>query len=102
MADTSHTEGPVISREEGEAIEYVQSLKGFHLNWISFVIAIPCLYLLNIYTTPEEMWVIYPALGWLLGIALHGVVLLTMFGIFGVLGPKWEKRQIENRLRKGK
>lgn len=87
-----------VGREEGEAIEYVQNLRGFHLNWICFVIAIPCLYFLNIYTTPEDMWVIYPALAWLVAIAMHGAVMLTLHGFLGVLGPRWQKRQIEKRL----
>lgn len=98
MADTKKSELPGVNREEGEAIEYVQNLKGFHLNWISFVIVIPCLYVLNLYTTPDELWVIYPALGWLLGIVLHGATVMIMFGGFGIFGAKWERRKIEKRL----
>lgn len=98
MADNKISELTGVNREEGEAIEYVQNLKGFHLNWICFVIVIACLTMLNLYTTPDELWVIYPALGWLLGIVLHGVTLMIMFGGIGVFGAKWERRQIEKRL----
>lgn len=99
MSNNRKSELPGINREEGEAIEYVQNLKGFHLNWICFVIVIPCLYWLNMYISPDDFWVIYPALGWLLGIALHGVVMMTLYGGFGFFGTKWEKRQIEKRLK---
>ena len=98
MADSKTSQIPGLNREEGEAIEYVENLKGFHINWICFVIVIPCLYLLNIYTTPDELWIIYPLLGWLLGIVLHGATLLILFGGFGLFGTKWEQRKIEKRL----
>lgn len=97
MADSKTPELKDVSREEGEAIEYVQNLRGFHMNWICFLIVIPCLYLLNIYTTPDEIWIQYPLFGWLLGIALHGAVLLIQFGGFGLFGAKWEQRKIEKR-----
>lgn len=88
---------PDVIREEGEAIEFVDNLKGFHINWISFLIVIPCLYLLQIFTTPDESWILYPIFGWLLGIILHGAVIVVMFGGFGLFGADWERRQIDKR-----
>lgn len=95
--DAGTLEDPAAIREEGEAIEYVDNLKGFHINWISFLIVIPCLYLLQVFVTPDESWILYPIFGWLLGIALHGAVIVVMFGGFGLFGADWERRQIEKR-----
>lgn len=99
MANDKTTEGKEMSREDRETRDYVDNLKGFHLNWICFVIVIPCLYLLNMHVTPDELWVIYPAAGWLLGIVLHGVVMMTICGSLGVFGRDWEQRKIEKRFK---
>lgn len=90
--------GPIgLQREEAEALEYVQNLKGFHLNWITALLVLPCLYVLNIYLTPNVLWVRWAAAGWGLSLALHA---LTMYGLFGVFNTKWERRAVEKRLNK--
>lgn len=81
-----------LRREEAEAYDYVQNLKGFHLNWICYLIVIPGLYLLNIYVTPDELWVIYPAIAWLFAIGLHAAVI---FGLFHVFGNRWEQKHMD-------
>ncbi|MBV1885920.1 MAG: 2TM domain-containing protein [Parvibaculaceae bacterium] len=92
------TNGPIgLQREEAEALEYVQNLKGFHLNWITALLVLPCLYALNIYLTPNVLWVAWAAAGWGLSLVLHA---LTMYGLFGVFNTKWERRAVEKRLNK--
>ncbi|MDG1708693.1 MAG: 2TM domain-containing protein [Emcibacteraceae bacterium] len=87
----------MINREEEKALEYVKELKGFHINWLTYVVVIPALYLLNVFISPEYLWVVWPALGWGLGVGLHAV---TLFGISGIFSPEWEQRQFEKRLRR--
>lgn len=82
-------------RQEREAIQYVQNLKGFHMHWISYVVIMPCLYVMNIMLSPDRLWVITVALGWGSGLILHG---LSLFGIFGLLGGNWEQRQFQKRM----
>lgn len=94
MNNSRNSDRPAKSRQEAEEIDYVDNLKAFHLNWISFIIVISGLYVLNIYVSPNVLWVIYPAIGWAFAIALHALVI---FGLFGVFNTKWEKRQIEKR-----
>lgn len=94
MADNGNYKRLGKERDESESIEYVENLKGFHLNWISFLFVVPCLYALNRYVSPDILWVIYPAVGWAFGIALHALVI---FGLFGLFNTRWEKRQIEKR-----
>lgn len=83
------------SRDEEEALEYVKNLKGFHMNWMAYAVVIPCLYILNITVSPAYLWVVWPAMGWGIGITLHAV---NMFGLFGVFGADWERRQFEKRM----
>lgn len=87
---------PLFNNREEEAIEYVKNLKGFHLSWMTYVVVIPGLYILNIFVTPGYIWVIWPALGWGLAIIIRG---LKMFGLFGIFGADWEQRQFEKRMR---
>ena len=82
-------------RQERDAIQYVQSLKGFHMHWLSYVLIMPGLYVLNIMMNPDRLWVITVALGWGGGVILHG---LTLFGVFGLLGGNWEQRQFQKRM----
>lgn len=90
--------GPIgLQREEAETLEYVQNLKGFHLNWITALLVLPCLCALNFYLTPNVLWVTWAAAGWGMGLVLHA---LTMYGLFGVFNTKWERRAVEKRLNK--
>jgi hypothetical protein len=53
--------------------------------------------LLNLWTSPGFLWVIYPAIGWGIGLIVHG---LSVFEVFDLFGRDWEKRQIARRLRR--
>jgi transcriptional regulator with XRE-family HTH domain len=82
-------------RKEAEAIDYVQNLKGFHLNWLCFLVIIPFLYALNLYVSPNDIWIGWVIVPWAFSIALHAIVL---FGLFGLFGAKWEQRQFQKRM----
>ena len=86
-----------ISLEEEEAILYVRDLKGFYSHLIKYAVVITFLFILNMLKSPDHLWVIWPALGWGVGILFHG---LNVFKVFNFLGTDWEKRQIEKRLNK--
>jgi len=57
------------------------------MNWMAYAVVIPCLYILNITISPAYLWVVWPAMGWGVGIILQAV---NMFGLFGA---DWERRQ---------
>lgn len=86
-----------LSTEEEKVITYVRDIKGFYSHLIKYVIVIFCLLIINMINSPDYYWVIWPALGWGVGVLFHG---LNVFEFFDFLSPKWEKRQIEKRLRK--
>ena len=53
--------------------------------------------LLNLWTSPGFLWVIYPAIGWGIGLIVHG---LSVFEVLDPFGRDWERRQIARRLRR--
>ncbi len=88
---------PSLSEQEREAMEYVRDIKSFYINFGIYLAVMVFLLILNLLNNPDNLWVIWPAIGWGIGIVIHG---LGVFEIFSPLGDDWEKRQIERRLRK--
>ncbi len=82
-----------------EARKRVKQKKEFYQNLTSYVCVMPFLIALNLYTSPQHWWFIYPMLGWGMGLAMH------YFKVFGWPGapyqsPEWEEREIERELRR--
>lgn len=74
-----------------KAKEKVENIKGFYGNLTAYIIVIALLALLNFYTTSFP-WVIFPAIGWGLGVMAHG---FSAFGYMPFLGSDWEERKIK-------
>lgn len=72
------------------AKERIKKLKSFYSNLLSYCIVIPILAYLN-YSTTSFPWVIFPAVGW--GIGLIGHWMCT-YGYNPILGKNWEERKI--------
>ncbi|WP_295220803.1 2TM domain-containing protein, partial [uncultured Chryseobacterium sp.] len=71
----------------------VKEIKGFYGNLISYCIVIPFLIIINLITTPDNIWFFFPMLGWGIGVTAHG---MSVFAI----GKKWEERKIREILEK--
>jgi len=95
--ETDMTNQAALSEEEEKAIIYVRDIKGFYSHLIKYAVVISFLFIINIINSPGYFWVIWPALGWGIGVACHG---LNVFEVFNLFGPDWEKRQVEKRLNK--
>jgi len=95
MTDTAATTTPTIDTAERDAMEYVNNLRAFHLHWISFLVIMPGLYLLNRFLSPEFLWSAIVAGTWGLALVLH---IMVMIGMFGVFGAKWEQREFRKRM----
>jgi hypothetical protein len=74
-----------------KAKEQVEAIKGFYGNLISYCVVLPILAIVN-YNTTNFPWVLFPAVGWGFGVAVHG---MEVFGYNPLLGKDWEKRKIE-------
>ena len=68
----------------------VEEIKGFYSNLITYVIVISLLGYFN-YQTTNFPWVIFPAVGWGLGLLFHGI---NAFGYNPLFGSDWEERKI--------
>lgn len=84
-----------VSEEERRVFEQVRKLRSFYGHLISYVIVIAGLFAINLIFLPDYLWAVWPALGWGMGVMVHGLGLRSRHFLFG---PEWEKRQVEKRL----
>ncbi|KXH83348.1 2TM domain-containing protein [Chryseobacterium kwangjuense] len=87
-----------IDTEDGsyeKAKKRVKELKGFYGNLISYCTVIPFLIIVNLLTSPHNLWFYFPMLGWGVGVASHA------FQVFGV-GESWKERKIREIMEKQK
>lgn len=91
----SQTSDTTLRQDEQDAIKYVKDIKGFYSHLTTYALIITALFILNLIVTPGYMWVFWTAAGWGIGIVAHA---LSVFEVFNLFGPNWEKSQIEKRL----
>lgn len=84
-----------VSHEELLAFEHVRKLKRFYVHLLQYLVVIAGLTVLNQVQTPKHFWVIWPALGWGLGLLFHAA---SIFEFVPFFGAEWEKKQVEKRL----
>jgi hypothetical protein len=73
-----------------KAKERVEAIKGFYGNLIAYCLVIPFLAWLN-YRTTDFPWVLFPALGWGIGVLTHG---MEAYGYNPLWGKNWEEKKI--------
>jgi transcriptional regulator with XRE-family HTH domain len=88
---------PELSEEERNAMEYVRDIKSFYSHAMTYGCVMVLLLVINLVTNPGYLWVIWPALGWGVGLAIQG---FNTFEVINLFGDNWERRQIEKRLRR--
>lgn len=93
-----NTENYLQEKKYAMAKEHVSKLKGFYINLGMYCLLIPALIGLNIYSS-NFPWVLFPAVGWGLGLFFHGA---EVFGWNPILGKDWEQRKIEELMEKDK
>ncbi|VEN72674.1 XRE family transcriptional regulator [Candidatus Desulfarcum epimagneticum] len=72
-----------ISTEEEKTILYERKMKGFRRHFIQYAVVMMGLFILNAIKSPNHYWVIWPALGWGVGVLFHG---LNAFNVFNFSG----------------
>jgi hypothetical protein len=73
----------------------VEALRGFYIHLGVYVLVNAGLVLLNLITSPNNLWFYWPLLGWGIGLGAHA---LTVFGSERWFGPDWEERKIQELL----
>jgi hypothetical protein len=77
----------------------VEALRGFYVHLGVYVLVNLFLFLLNIITSPDNLWFYWPLLGW--GIA----IVVQAFSVFGpgrLFGAEWEEKKIQEIIEKEK
>ena len=94
-APASALRTPDLRPDEALALAHVRKVKRFYIHLIQYLIFIPALALINLLSSPGYWWVVWPALGWGIGLAAHSA---SVFGAVSLFDGAWEKRQVEKRL----
>lgn len=81
----------ISAKRYEKAKERVELIKGFYGNLTSYCIVIPVLAFIN-YRTTSFVWVIFPAIGWGIGLLGHG---LKAYGLNPLFGKGWEEKKIK-------
>jgi len=82
-------------QQEKDVFDQVRKLRGFYLHLMRYVIVILGLLAINLTFSPHTLWFYWVMLGWGLGLLSHA---FRVFRPAWMLGPDWEKREVEKRL----
>ena len=82
-------------QQEKEAFAYVRRLRFFYLHFFQYVVVCSVLLAANLIFSPRYLWSLWTIGGWGLAVLLHAV---RVFRRDWVLGPDWERREVEKRL----
>jgi hypothetical protein len=82
-----------------KAQKRVEDLKGFYGNLTSYVVVNVGLLILNLLTSPQNLWFFYPLLGWGIGVAIHA---MSVFNYMPFLSQNWEEKKIQELMNKEK
>lgn len=99
LREPKESEMPVPASNAAEADEAlafarVRRVKSFYLHVVRYVVVISALVVINLITS-SYFWAIWPALGWGVGLLMHG---LSAFEAVPFLHANWEKEQAEKYL----
>jgi len=78
-----------------EAKKRVEAIRGFYLHLVSYIVVNVALVIINLLTSTEYLWFIWPLIGWGIGLVIHA---FSVFG--GFWGKSWEERKIKEIMEK--
>jgi transcriptional regulator with XRE-family HTH domain len=90
-------QGEAMSHDEFLAYRQVRKLKGWYIHLAQYAVVIPFLFAINYLTKPDKFWAVWPALGWGLGLALHGLMISPWLARNSV---DWEAQQVQKYLKR--
>lgn len=82
-----------------KAQKKVEDIKGFYGHLTSYIVVITGIAILNLVTSRQHLWFLYPAMGWGIGVIVHG---MSVFNFIPVMGKNWEERKIKEYMEKEK
>ncbi|HET6568312.1 MAG TPA: 2TM domain-containing protein [Rhodothermales bacterium] len=88
---TTTPENQTTEDLEREARKRVREFRDFYVHLATYVVVNLFLIALNLITSPEYLWALFPLLGWGIGLGSHAV---SVFGLFGIWNKEWEERKV--------
>ena len=82
-------------KQEEEAFRYVRKLRRFYIHLFQYVLVVAALVAINLVFSPRYLWSLWVMAGWGIGILAHAS---SVFRPDWLLGPRWEREQVEKRL----
>lgn len=76
----------------------VENLKAFYIHLTVYILVNLMLFFINIFSASTYLWFLYPLGGWGIGVAIHGLTILSL----GKFGADWEERKIKEYIEKDK
>lgn len=80
----------MTDEQVSRARQRVRRLRDFYMHLAIYVVVMGGLALLNWAIWPNFWWVIFPAIGWGIGLVAHGV---SVFFEDSLFGREWEERK---------
>ena len=89
------TPSALSEQQESEAFAHVRKLRKFYMHLFNYVFICLVLLAINLTLNPSKLWALWVVGGWGLGVLLHAS---RVFRPDWLLGPQWEREQVEKRL----
>ncbi len=83
-----------------EARKRVKKKKGFYGHLSAFIAVGLFFFIMNMSTSPNELWFPFPMMGWGIGLVIHYFSVFGIPGMKGALTEEWEDRETANEMKK--
>jgi hypothetical protein len=77
-----------------QARKRVKKLKSFYSNFASWIVFSVFFIMLNVFTSSDSFWAIFPIMGWGIGVAFQA---FDVFGLPG-FGKNWEEKALQREM----
>lgn len=91
---TMHSSTSELNKQETLVLKEVRNLRRFYRHLIIYILVMIVLTVINLLTSTYP-WVVWPALGWGIGIFSHAI---RTFNPWKKFGDEWERKEVEKRL----
>lgn len=82
-----------------KAKKRVEEIKAFYASLTAFIVVNAFLMFVNLMTSPQYLWFLWPFFGWGIGVVFHA---LKVFNYSPFLGKDWEERKMKEFLEQDK
>lgn len=80
-----------------QAKKQVNDIRGFYGNLIAYITFNGFFLILNLQTSPNDLWFFWPLLGWGFGVLFHAI---RVFNFSPFFNKNWEERKIKEFIEK--